>query len=63
VTGQGRNLTLATAAFLLCFSAWGMLAPLAPKLEDRLGLSNTQTAVMIAVPVVLGSLLRIPLGC
>jgi NNP family nitrate/nitrite transporter-like MFS transporter len=62
VSGQDRNLTLATAAFLLCFSAWGMLAPLAPKLEDRLGLSNTQTAVMIAVPVVLGSLLRIPLG-
>lgn len=62
MSGQGRNLTLATAAFLLCFSAWGMLAPLAPKLEDRLGLSNTQTAVMIAVPVVLGSVLRIPLG-
>jgi len=62
VSGQSRNLTLATAAFLLCFSAWGMLAPLAPKLEDRLGLSNTQTAVMIAVPVVLGSLLRIPMG-
>lgn len=62
MNGQGRNLTLSTAAFLLCFSAWGMLAPLAPKLEDRLGLSNTQTAVMIAVPVVLGSLLRIPLG-
>ena len=56
------NLTLATAAFLLCFSAWGMLAPLAPKLEDQLGLSNTETSVMIAVPVLLGSLLRIPLG-
>ena len=62
MSGQGRSLTLATAAFLLCFSAWGMLAPLAPKLEDSLGLSNTQTAVMIALPVVLGSLLRIPLG-
>ena len=62
MTGQARNLRLATAAFLLCFSAWGMLAPLAPKLEDELGLTNTQTAVMIAVPVVLGSLLRIPLG-
>jgi MFS transporter, NNP family, nitrate/nitrite transporter len=62
VNGAGRNLALATASFLLCFSAWGMLAPLAPKLEDSLGLSNTQTAVMIAVPVVLGSLLRIPMG-
>ena len=60
--GSGRNLTLATAAFLLCFSAWGMLAPLAPKLEDSLDLSNTQTSVMIAVPVLLGSLLRIPMG-
>lgn len=59
---SGRNLTLATAAFLLCFSAWGMLAPLAPKLEDDLGLSNTETSVMIAVPVLLGSLLRIPMG-
>jgi MFS transporter, NNP family, nitrate/nitrite transporter len=62
MSGQSRNLTLATAAFLLCFSAWGMLAPIAPKLEDDLGLSNTETAVMIAVPVVLGSLLRIPMG-
>jgi NNP family nitrate/nitrite transporter-like MFS transporter len=60
--GSGRNLTLATAAFLLCFSAWGMLAPLAPKLEDSLDLSNTQTSVMIAIPVLLGSLLRIPMG-
>jgi NNP family nitrate/nitrite transporter-like MFS transporter len=61
-TGSTRNLILATAAFALCFSAWGMLAPLAPKVQDELGLSDTQTAVMIAIPVVLGSLLRIPLG-
>lgn len=57
-----RNLALATVAFVLCFSAWGMIAPLAPKLQDHLGLSNTETAVMIAVPVVLGSLMRIPIG-
>ena len=55
-----RNLILATIAFAMCFSAWGMLAPLAPKLQDDLGLSNTETAVMISIPVVLGSLLRIP---
>lgn len=60
--GSGRNLALATAAFALCFSAWGMLAPLAPKVQDKLDLSNTETAIMIAIPVVLGSLLRIPLG-
>lgn len=60
--GSGRNLALATIAFALCFSAWGMLAPIAPGLQDQLGLSDTQTAVMISIPVILGSLLRIPLG-
>src|SRR5690348_8395915 len=39
-----------------------MLAPLAPKLQDELGLSSTETALMVSIPVVLGSLLRIPLG-
>ena len=60
--GAGRNLALATIAFALCFSALGMLAPIAPGLQDDLGLSNTQTAIMISIPVILGSLLRIPLG-
>jgi NNP family nitrate/nitrite transporter-like MFS transporter len=60
--GAGRNLALGTAAFALCFSAWGMIAPLAPKVQDKLGLSDTETAILIAIPVVLGSLLRIPLG-
>jgi NNP family nitrate/nitrite transporter-like MFS transporter len=60
--GAGRNLALSTIAFAVCFSAWGMLAPIAPDVQDELGLSDTETAIMIAVPVVLGSLLRIPLG-
>lgn len=59
---SGRNLALATIAFALCFSAWGMIAPIAPKLQDELGLSNTETSIMISIPVLLGSLLRIPLG-
>ncbi len=60
--GSTRNLVLGTLAFAACFSAWGMLAPLAPDLQDDLGLSNTETSIMIAVPVILGSLLRLPLG-
>jgi NNP family nitrate/nitrite transporter-like MFS transporter len=57
-----RNLILATLAFAVSFSAWGMIAPIAPDIQDELGLSDTETAVMISIPVVLGSLLRIPLG-
>jgi NNP family nitrate/nitrite transporter-like MFS transporter len=60
--GSGRNIALATVAFAVCFAAWGMLAPIAPDLQDELGLSDTQTSIMISIPVVLGSLLRIPLG-
>jgi NNP family nitrate/nitrite transporter-like MFS transporter len=57
-----RNLTFGTVAFALCFTVWGLVAPLAHKFEDDWGLSSTETAVLIAVPVLLGSLLRIPLG-
>jgi NNP family nitrate/nitrite transporter-like MFS transporter len=60
--GSGKNLTLATIAFAACFSAWGFLAPIAPDIQKELDLSNIQTSVMISIPVVLGSLLRIPLG-
>lgn len=60
--GSGRNLILATVAFAACFSAWGFLAPIAPEIQEELDLSNIQTSIMISIPVVLGSLLRIPLG-
>ena len=57
-----RNLVLGTAAFAVSFSAWGLIAPLAKKFQDNLDLSNTRTLMLTAVPVVLGSLLRIPFG-
>ena len=57
-----KQLALATIAFAVTFSAWGMLAPIAPDIQDELGLSNIETSVMISIPVVLGALLRIPLG-
>ncbi len=60
--GSTRQVVLATIAFAVSFSAWGFLAPIAPDIQDELGLSNTQTSIMISIPVVLGSLLRIPLG-
>src|SRR5919199_2360575 len=55
-------LTLGTLAFALAFAAWSLLSPLAPGIQKSLGLSDFQTSVLIAVPVILGSLLRLPLG-
>jgi MFS transporter, NNP family, nitrate/nitrite transporter len=62
MTGDGRQLALATVAFTVCFYAWSLLGPLSPDLQDELGLSDVQTSAMVAVPVLLGSLMRIPLG-
>lgn len=60
--GPGTQLALATLAFTTCFYAWSLLGPLGPDLQDALDLSDFQTSAMIAVPVLLGSLMRIPLG-
>jgi NNP family nitrate/nitrite transporter-like MFS transporter len=53
---------LATVAFALCFTAWSLIAPFAKTFKDDLGLSYTEALLLTAVPVILGSLLRIPLG-
>ena len=60
--GAYRALVLATVAFALCFSVWGLVAPLAPQFQQLYELSNIQISVVIATPVILGSLFRIPLG-
>lgn len=60
--GASRALALATVAFALCFAVWGLLSPLAPLFRQRDGLSETQVGLLLAVPVLLGSLARIPLG-
>ena len=57
-----RNLGLATLAFTLCFAAWSLISPFAKSFKHDLGLSYTEALLLTAVPVVLGSLLRIPVG-
>ncbi len=60
--GGTRALVLATLAFTLSFSVWGLIAPLAPQFRDTYGLSGTQVGFLVSIPVILGSLLRIPAG-
>ncbi len=55
-------LGLALAAFTVCFFAWSMFGPLGPTLQKQLHLTEFELAFLVAVPVVLGSLMRIPLG-
>ncbi len=58
-------LALATVGFAVNFWAWALLSPLGPLFRDtgRLGeLSESDVALMVAVPVIVGSLGRIPVG-
>lgn len=55
-------LVMATVGFALNFWAWALLSPLGPRFKDSLGLSSFQQALLVAVPVVVGSVGRIPVG-
>ncbi|MFJ9342041.1 nitrate/nitrite transporter [Streptomyces sp. NPDC101733] len=57
-----RNLITATVGFGLTFWAWDLIAPLAAGYKDRLGLSALQQSLLVAIPVLVGSLGRIPAG-
>ena len=58
----GWNLTVATLAFTVCFASWSLISPFAKTFKADLGLNYTSALLLTAVPVVLGSLLRLPMG-
>jgi NNP family nitrate/nitrite transporter-like MFS transporter len=56
------NLVVATLGFTVNFWAWALLGPLGPGVKERLGLSFAAQSLLVAVPVVVGSVGRIPVG-
>jgi NNP family nitrate/nitrite transporter-like MFS transporter len=57
--GAARALFLSTTAFAVSFAVWGLIAALAPTFTQLYNLTATQKSVMIAVPVLLGSIGRL----
>lgn len=55
-------LVMATLGFAICFWAWALLSPLAVTLREELGLTSFEQSLVVATPVVVGSLGRIPVG-
>lgn len=53
---------MATFALALSFAIWSLISSQSTRFQEELGLSDTQTGIMIAVPVLLGSIFRIPMG-
>ena len=55
-------LALCFSGFLLTFWAWALMGPLGATYKDQLGLTSFQQSLVVALPVVVGSLGRIPVG-
>ncbi|MBI3409013.1 MAG: NarK/NasA family nitrate transporter [Planctomycetes bacterium] len=61
-SGNRLQLTLGTGAFAVCFAIFGSVSAMMPLLRQRLELNTLEVSIALAIPVLLGSLGRIPLG-
>ncbi len=59
---QYRALGLSTLAFTVCFAVWTIFSIIGVQIKEDLGLSETQFGLLVATPVLTGSLSRIFLG-
>ena len=53
--GQGANLALATWVFAINFWAWNLIGPLSATYTKAMSLTSTQTALLVATPILVGS--------
>lgn len=59
---QHRALWLSTLAFTLCFAVWTIFSIIGLSLKSELGLSEFEYGLLVATPVLTGSLTRLILG-
>ncbi len=55
-------LASSTFAFTICFAVWMMFAVIGIPIKQQLGLNETEFGLLAAMPVLTGSLIRVPLG-
>jgi MFS transporter, NNP family, nitrate/nitrite transporter len=59
---QNRALGLSTLAFSVCFAVWTIFSIIGIKIKQDLGLNETEFGLLVATPILTGSLSRIFLG-
>jgi MFS transporter, NNP family, nitrate/nitrite transporter len=63
---HSKNATMAlifsTLAMMASFIVWNVFSPIASQLEVLFQLSTIQKSILIATPVLLGSIMRVPMG-
>ena len=55
-------LAASTTAFTICFAVWVMFSIIGIPVKETLGLTETQFGLLAAIPILTGSLIRLPLG-
>ncbi len=59
---SAKMLALATLGFAICFWAWALIGPLGSSYGAEFRLNAVEQSLLVAVPVIVGSLGRIPVG-
>jgi len=59
---QARALWLSTVAFTICFAVWTIFSIIGIRIKQDLGLSETAFGLLVGLPILSGSLVRIVLG-
>src|ERR1700730_1023012 len=61
-TTRERALWMSTIAFTVCFAVWTIFSIIGIRIKQELGLSETEFGLLVAMPILTGSLVRIVLG-
>lgn len=61
-SAQTRALALSTFAFTICFAVWTIFSIIGVRIKQELGLNETEFGILVATPVLTGSISRIFLG-
>lgn len=59
---QVQALTASTLAFTVCFAVWTIFSIIGVRIKAELGLNDTEFGILVATPILTGSLSRIFLG-
>ena len=59
---QVSVVSASTVSFTVCFAVWMMFAVIGIPIKKQLGLNETEFGLLAAMPVLSGSLVRLPLG-
>lgn len=59
---QKKALFISTTAFTACFAMWTVFSIIGIKIKEELNLNDSQFGLLIATPILTGSLSRLFLG-